>query len=451
MRAMSIPTITRTLRAAPVAAGLTLSLALALAAGCSKQSAPEPAKEAASEEAKPEETKPEETKPEAPAVEAAASILRGQGLRIVNIAPVVAGIDKDKLFQRLSELNAGKPKTSHILDFTTQLAVMMRAGINLRSALEGIADQTSHATFKKVVYQIKADVEAGKQFSEGLARFPKLFGKMYVNMVRASEMSGSFSEMLDRIAAYIQQEMETRRMVIGAAIYPAVIGTMAVVVTVFLLTFVLPKFYIVFEGKEDILPWATKFLMGLSDFVVSQKLYLIIGAVAIFAGSFAFAKTEVGGFFVDKMKLRVPVLKGMFRALYISRSLQTMGQLINAGVPMLDTIAITGDISGNRLYKGMWKSVYSSVKQGKKVTAPLRKTKLLPMSVVQMIAAGEDSGKLGEVLDEVSEYYHKRLREAIKTVTGLIEPIMIIVMGTVVGFIAMAIILPIFKMSAIVK
>ena len=384
-------------------------------------------------------------------LEAAAAILRGQGLRIVNIAPVVSGLDKDKLFQKLSELNAGKPKTSHVLDFTTQLAVMMRAGINLRSALEGIAEQTNHATFKKVVFQIKADVEAGKQFSEGLARYPKLFGKMYVNMVRASEMSGSFSDMLDRIAAYIQQEMETRRMVIGAAIYPAVIGTMAVVVTVFLLTFVLPKFYIVFEGKEDILPWATKFLMGLSDFVVTQKLYLIIGFVSVIAGSYAFAKTEVGGFFVDKMKLRVPVLKGMFRALYISRSLQTMGQLINAGVPMLDTIAITGDISGNRLYKGMWKSVYSSVKQGKKVTAPLRKTKLLPMSVVQMIAAGEDSGKLGEVLDEVSEYYHKRLREAIKTVTGLIEPIMIIVMGTVVGFIAMAIILPIFKMSAIVK
>ncbi len=384
-------------------------------------------------------------------LEAAAAILRGQGLRIVNIAPVVSGIDKDRLFQKLSELNAGKPKTSHVLDFTTQLAVMMRAGINLRSALEGIAEQTSHATFKKVVFQIKSDVEAGKQFSEGLARYPKLFGKMYVNMVRASEMSGSFSDMLDRIAAYIQQEMETRRMVIGAAIYPAVIGTMAVVVTVFLLTFVLPKFYVVFEGKEDILPWATKFLMGLSNFVVSQKYYLIIGAVAIFAGSFAFAKTEVGGFFVDKMKLRLPVLKNMFRALYISRSLQTMGQLINAGVPMLDTIAITGDISGNRLYKGMWKSVYSSVKQGKKVTAPLRKTKLLPMSVVQMISAGEDSGKLGEVLDEVSEYYHKRLREAIKTVTGLIEPIMIILMGTVVGFIAMAIILPIFKMSAIVK
>lgn len=384
-------------------------------------------------------------------LEAAAAILRGQGLRIVSVSPLAGGLDRDKFMQKLAELNSGKPKASHILDFTTQLAVMMRAGINLRSALDGIGEQTSHAAFRKVVMQIKSDVEAGKPFSDGLSRHPKLFGKMYINMVRASEMSGSFSDMLDRIAAYIQQEMETRRMVIGAAIYPAVIGTMAVVVTVFLLTFVLPKFYVVFEGKEDILPWATKFLMGLSDFVVSQKWYLMIGAVAIFAGGFAFAKTEVGGFFVDKMKLRVPVLKTMFRALYISRSLQTMGQLINAGVPMLDTIAITGDISGNRLYKGMWKSVYSSVKQGKKVTAPLRKTKLLPMSVVQMIAAGEDSGKLGEVLDEVSEYYHKRLRESIKTVTGLIEPIMIIVMGTVVGFIAMAIILPIFKMSAIVK
>lgn len=384
-------------------------------------------------------------------LEAAAAILRGQGLKIASIAPANSSMDRDQLFQKLAELNAGKPKTSHVLDFTTQLAVMMRAGINLRSALEGIADQTSHAGFKKVVLQLKADVESGKQFSDALSRYPKLFGKMYINMVRASEMSGSFSDMLDRIAAYITQEMETRRMVIGAAIYPAVIGTMAVVVTVFLLTFVLPKFYIVFEGKEDILPWATKFLMGLSEFVITNKIYLGVGFVAVFAGIFAFGKTEIGGFTLDKIKLKFPVLKGMFRALYISRSLQTMGQLINAGVPMLDTIAITGDISGNRLYKGMWKSVYSSVKQGKKLTAPLRKTKLLPMSVVQMIAAGEDSGKLGEVLDEVSEYYHKRLREAIKTVTGMIEPVMIIVMGTVVGFIAMAIILPIFKMSAIVK
>jgi type II secretory pathway component PulF len=264
-------------------------------------------------------------------------------------------------------------------------------------------------------------------------------------------MSGSFAEMLDRIAGYISQEMDTRKMVIGAAIYPGIIGTMAVFVTVFLLTFVLPKFASVFKGKEDALPWATKFLMGLSAFMVSNWMY-VLGAVILMLGALiAFLKTEVGGFWFDRFKLVVPVVRQMFRALYISRSLQTMGQLINAGVPMLDTLAITGDISGNSLYRTMWRSVYTNVKQGKKIAAPLHKTKLLPRAVSQMISAGEESGKLGEVLDEISAYYAKLLKDRIKAVTSMIEPIMIILMGSVVGFIAMAIILPIFKMSSIVK
>jgi len=141
----------------------------------------------------------------------------------------------------------------------------------------------------------------------------------------------------------------------------------------------------------------------------------------------------------------------MCRSLYISRSLQTMGQLINAGVPMLDTLAITGDISGNVIFKGLWRRVHASVKQGKKITQPLMKDGILPRAVTQMISAGEESGKLGEVLDEISAYYAKQLKENIKAVTSMIEPIMILMMGTVVGFIAMAIILPIFKMSQIVK
>jgi type II secretory pathway component PulF len=191
--------------------------------------------------------------------------------------------------------------------------------------------------------------------------------------------------------------------------------------------------------------------MGLSAFMVSNWMY-VLGAVILMLGALiAFLKTEVGGFWFDRFKLVVPVVRQMFRALYISRSLQTMGQLINAGVPMLDTLAITGDISGNSLYRTMWRSVYTNVKQGKKIAAPLHKTKLLPRAVSQMISAGEESGKLGEVLDEISAYYAKLLKDRIKAVTSMIEPIMIILMGSVVGFIAMAIILPIFKMSSIVK
>jgi len=162
-------------------------------------------------------------------------------------------------------------------------------------------------------------------------------------------------------------------------------------------------------------------------------------------------RTDWGRLWFDKMKLTVPLFKKLFRALYISRSLHTMGQLINAGVPMLDTLAITAEISGNTLYRRMWRAVYSAVKQGKKISQPLNKSTLLPRSVVQMISAGEESGKLGEVLDEVSEYYARELKAVIKGVTAMIEPIMIVLMGSVVGFIAMSIILPIFKLSQLVK
>ena len=387
----------------------------------------------------------------AQSVAAAADSLRRQGAQVLSIAPVPSSDNRAALLERLRELNSGKPNQKHVLDFTTQLAVMVRAGIGIRTALEGIAEQTTHYKFKQIILGLKYDVESGKQFSEALARHPKLFNPLYVNMVRASEMSGSFGKMLARIAAYTSQQIETRKMVIGAMIYPGVIATMAVGVTVFLLTFVLPKFTGVFEGKEDALPWATTFLMGLSEFVRSQYLIILGSLLAVFIGFFALLKTDPGSWWFDKCKLTVPVFTRMFRALYISRSLQTMGELINAGVPMLDTIAITGDISGNRLYKRMWRAVYSSVKQGRKITFQLQQSALMPHAVVQMIGAGEESGKLGEVLDEISDYNAKQLRDAIKAVTGMIEPLMIVAMGSIVGFIAMAIILPIFKMSQIVQ
>jgi len=381
----------------------------------------------------------------------ASVVLRNQGAHVLSLTPIVGGLNTGAWSEKFRELNAGKPSQKHVLDFTTQLAVMIRAGINIRAGLDGIGEQTTHPAFKKVILQLKHDVEAGKQFSEAISRHPKLFNPLYVNMVKASEMSGSFSKMLDRIAQYIGQQLETRKMVMGAAIYPAIIGTLAVAVTVFLLTFVLPKFASVFEGKEDVLPWATKFLMGISKFF-TQNWYLLLAGVAMVGGGlYAFLKTEVGQFWLDKVKLSVPVVRTMFKSLYIARSLQTMGQLINAGVPMLDTLAITGEISGNSMFRGLWKRVHASVKQGKKITQPLQKDGILPRAVTQMIAAGEESGKLGEVLDEISTFYQKQLKDHIKAVTSMIEPIMILMMGTIVGFIAMAIILPIFKMSQLVK
>lgn len=382
---------------------------------------------------------------------AAAQQLRSQGNTVLQLTPINSTSAKS-FGERLKALNyTSGPSARDVLNFTTQLAVMVRAGISLRAAIEGIADQAENQKFKQILMEIKQDVESGKQFSEALQKHPKLFGPLYVNMTRASEMSGSFSQMLERIAESLAQQIETRAMVIGAMIYPAVIGGLAVTVTIFLLTFVLPRFAAVFVGKESAMPWPTIFLMNLSAFMVNWWWAVVLGIFSGIGGLYFFVKTEAGGWWFDATKLRIPIFQRMFRALYISRSLHTMGELVNAGVPMLDTLAITGDISGNRLFKRLWRNVYTSVKQGKKIAMPLNKSNLLPKAVVQMISAGEESGKLGEVLDQVSGFYAKQLREVIKTVTSMIEPVMIIIMGAVVGFIAMAIILPIFKLSTLVK
>jgi type IV pilus assembly protein PilC len=270
-------------------------------------------------------------------------------------------------------------------------------------------------------------------------------------MVRASELSGGFAKMLDRIAAYLTQQIETAQQVRGAMIYPGIIGGMAVFTTIFLLTFVLPRFSVIFAGKEAALPAPTKLLLFLSSFMINYW-YVLILSIGGSAWAFALTiKTDAGRIYWDKFKLAVPLFKKLFRALYITRSLHAMGQLINAGVPMLDTIAITAEISGNSMFKRMWRDVYVAVKQGKKISQPLSSSRLLPRAVVQMIGAGEESGKLGEVLDEVSEFYSRELKAVIKNVTAMIEPLMIVVMGSVVGFIAMSIILPIFKLSQLVK
>jgi len=383
---------------------------------------------------------------------AASAIIRSQGQRVVSLTPIGGSSRQKSLGGFLKALNySSGPSQRDVLDFTTQLAVMTRAGISIRAALDGIADQVTNQKWRKILMEIKQDVESGRQFSEAISRHPKLFNPLYINMVRASEMSGSFAKMLDRIAAYLTQQIETRKMVIGAMIYPGIIGTMAVGVTVFLLTFVLPRFAMVFEGKEEHLPVPTKFLMALSAWMVGYWYIPLAGTIGLIIGYFMFARTRVGRLILDRFKLKVPIFKRMFRALYINRSLHTMGELLSAGVPMLQCLSITGDVSGNLLYKQLWRSVYASVKQGKKIVQPLQRSTLLPRSVVQMISAGEESGKLAEVLEEIAAFYTKILRDAIRTVTSMIEPIMIILMGSIVGFIAMAIILPIFKMSSLVK
>ncbi len=342
------------------------------------------------------------------------------------------------------------PSRKDILNFTNQMSVMVRAGISIQDALESIAEQEKNRKFAVIVHDLKKRIEGGDSFSQALAAHSDVFSNLYINMVAAAEISGSLSQMLEKLAGYLDLENETRSQVKGAMVYPIIIAVMAVVVTIFLLCFVLPRFIAIFAGKEHLLPAPTKVLMASSAFLRSFWYLLVPALAGLCVAFYYFINTHKGRLWWDKTKLVLPIIKTLCRSLYITRSLHTMGVLTNAGVPILDTISITAHISGNSIYKNMWLGVQNEVKQGKKIATSLSRYRLMPPNVVQMIRSGEDSGTMSEVLRNIADFYARELKTVIKAVTSMIEPIMIVVMGLLVGFIAMSIILPIFKMSALV-
>lgn len=343
------------------------------------------------------------------------------------------------------------PSSKDILSFTNQLAVMIRAGISLQEAIESIAEQQINLKFAAILKDIKEKIESGQSFSQAISSYPDVFSNIYINMIAAAEISGSLSDMLQKLCGYLNDEAETRSQIKSAMVYPMIIASLAVTVTIFLLCFVLPKFTAIFAGKEHLLPIPTKILLGSSDFIRGYW-YLIIPAIAGAISAFwYFINTYSGRLWWDKTKLSLPLIRKLCKSLYISRGLHTMGVLAHAGVPILDTLGITAQISGNVLFKNMWLGVEKQVREGKKIAISLVDYNLMPPDVVQMIRSGEESGTLSDVLADVSDYYARELKTTIKTVTSMIEPIMIVLMGVLVGFIAMSIMLPIFKMSSLVS
>lgn len=338
-----------------------------------------------------------------------------------------------------------------VLEITRQLAVMVKAGISITEALETMAEQTQNPKLRDLLGKLYADVEEGKPFSEAVAAHPKIFSPLYLNMLRASELSGSFSHILNRIAEYISQQLDTRSQVRTAMMYPAIIGCMAVLTTVFMLVFVLPRFMVIFRGKEEFLPLPTKILLGLSASMVSFWYLYILAVAGLVTAVVLFTRTETGKYAFDTLKLKIPLFRKMFHCLYLSRGLKTMGELINAGVPMLETLNVTSRVSGNTHYEALWLQVRDAVQQGKTISQVLLRSILMPRGVTQMISAGEQSGNLGAVLNDVSEFYDRELKAIIKASTAIIEPLMIVAMGGVVGFVASSILLPIFQISRMVE
>jgi type IV pilus assembly protein PilC len=324
---------------------------------------------------------------------------------------------------------------------------MVDTGISLATALDGIHEQCDNPTLRRILGEIKDRVESGGDFSNALEQYPKYFDKSFVALIKASEQTGQLAEMLDTVSGYMQAEVETRAKVTGALAYPGIMATIAFGITIFLLTYIMPKFIPVFESKGIDLPWTTDFLIFLSGSLIGYW-YLWILGVVVFGGSFYYAvRTTTGRLVKDFVTINVPVIGPVVRKVIISRCLRTLGAMVESGVSMLDAIQLTAEVSGNQYYETVWLEVIDSISQGNRICDTLFKSSLFPKTVVQMIASGEESGKLDFVLRKVSGFYDKEVDASLKTVTSMIEPLVILLMGGVVGTIGFSIMLPIFKLS----
>jgi len=371
--------------------------------------------------------------------------LRADGKFVVRLTEAAEALDEKHVAQ--ISIGGRRVKTDEIIYFASQMSVMVDTGVALTEALESVIDQSGSPAFRRVMEQVLADVETGTPLSDALANHPRVFKPLFVNLVRASEASGRLGPILQRIADYMMAQRETRRKVVGAMIYPAFLLFMSINVTAFLLTFLMPRFIGLYKGKEDILPTPTKILIAISGWITGNWAILagVGGGTILFLMLYARAKSGVRVY--HWLLLNTPLIGRMMHKSVLTRSLRTLGTLIDADVPMLDAVDITRNVSGNVHFEDMWDEVSRRVEVGEQLSKPLFGHRIMPRSVAQMISAGERSGHLPLVLDRVSVFLERDLDQAIKRVTNMIEPIMIVIMGALVGSVAIALLLPVLTIS----
>lgn len=378
--------------------------------------------------------------------EAATTQLRQQGLYVVSLeeAAVVSTKTSPSLF-------AKKITRRDIVEFASQLAVMVDAGVPISSALEGLVGQTDIPAMKTMLTALQESVQAGEDLSSALSKYPKHFDKAFVNLVKASEASGQLGPMLERIAVQYRTESETRSKIKGALIYPAAMVTMCVGVVIFLLTYVFPKLMPMFAGREKDIPGPTKVLLTLSTSMTAYWPWYLGVTIAVVGGLVVLSRQKAGRIFLDWMKIHLPPFHVLTRKVALSRSLRTLSTTLNAGVPMLEALQLSAGTSNNHFYESCWNQVSEQVTTGRQVHEALQGQSLFPKMVVQMIASGEKTGRLGNVLEKVSDYLEREVANTVKTVTSLLEPLIITVLGSAIGGIAIAMLLPIFKLSSPVR
>lgn len=371
--------------------------------------------------------------------------LRKRKLTIVSIVEVKQAAGASKF-----SFGGKKVKPEEIVIFTRQLATMVDAGIPIIHSLNALKDQVVHPLFRKTLDQIENDIQHGSGLSVAFSKHPNVFDTLFVNMVKVGESGGVLSAVLERISGYMEKSLKLQRKVKSALIYPAVVVSMAIIITVVLLVKVVPTFTSIYASLGHELPAMTQLLVNTSE-ILKKFLWLIIIIIGVIGYLLKqWHKTEQGAIAIDGFVLKMPIFGELLRKVAVSRFTRTLATLMQSGVPILESLDIVQKTIGNRVLELVIDNVKNNVREGESIATPLEKSSVFPPMVTRMISIGEKSGQMEKMLLKISEFYDDQVDAAVEGLTSIIEPLIIGVLGVVIGFIVVALFLPIMNMSQIV-
>jgi type IV pilus assembly protein PilC len=344
----------------------------------------------------------------------------------------------------------GGVSTKDLAIFTRQFSTMINSGLPLVQCLDILGKQAEKEGFRKVITQTMRDVESGATLADALSRHPAIFNDLFVNMVEAGEAGGVLDVILNRLATYMEKMNTLKRKVKSAMTYPAVVFFVTIAATTFMLLFIIPTFAKMYSDFGSDLPAPTMIVMAISDLVRTKWWLLVSVTVALVVGFRRYYSTKKGKAVIDRYSLRVPVFGQVLLKASIARFTRTLGTLVSSGVPILEGLDITGKAAGNYVVKEAVAKTKASISSGQTIAGPLRDSEVFPPMVVQMIAVGEETGALDEMLSKIADFYDEEVDAAVDAMTSVIEPIMIVLMGGVVGGMVVAMYLPIFKLVSVI-
>lgn len=380
---------------------------------------------------------------EAENINQARNKVRELGISVPQITEKASTDDLISVINRKLQ-NIQKIKLRDMVIFTRQFATMINAGVSLVRTLNILTDQTENKRFARIIGQIKDKVEEGNSLSDALKEHPKVFDKLFVSMIRAGEMGGVLDEVLERLASFIEARAKLTAQIKSAMTYPIVVLVIATGIFFFLLTFVLPIFDEMFKSMNAKLPAFTQMLINMSGFVRAWW-YIVFGGIG--AGVFTFIRfinTKVGRFWWDAVLLKMPVFGPLIRKVSVARFTRTLGTLLKSGVPLMSSLEIVQDTAGNVHVSSAIEKVRNAVREGEGMSKPLSDTKIFPPMVVQMIAIGEETGAIDEMLSRIADFYDSEVEAAVKALTSLLEPLMMVLIGGMVGSMIIGMYLPMF-------